>query len=147
MPPFRLPPHAMRLMTLLTSSFAVVGCGPSPTAVHPVTGKVVVDGKPALGVQVAFVPLTKPADIDVNPTAATTKDGTFKLTTRAKDDGAPAGNYKVLLAWTVQDGPAEDPRFRKLLPGQYANSDATPLKAAVQAGPNELPVFEIKMRK
>jgi hypothetical protein len=136
-----------RFLAILPLSFTLVGCGPRETPTHPVAGKVVVDGKPAAGVQVAFVPLAKPSDIEANPTATTGKDGAFKLTTRAKDDGAPAGEYKVVLSWTVQDGPNEDPRIRKLLPDQYAAAGSTPLKATVQAGPNDVPVFDLKGRK
>ena len=140
-----------RVLATTTASASILlgqGCGrSSETAVYPVSGKVVVDGKPAPGVQVAFRPLNKPADLDVNPTATTGKDGSFKLTTRAKDDGAPAGDYKVTLTWTIQDGPNEDPRLRKMLPDSYSGPESTPLKATVQAVPTELAAFELKGRK
>jgi hypothetical protein len=84
---------AIRLASLLTVAVAIVsatGCG---NGLKPVTGKLVVDGKPGMdGARVVFVPLgnTKMANGVVGA------DGTFEMMTYQKK-GVMPGDYKVTM--------------------------------------------------
>ena len=66
----------------------------------PVTGTLVVDGSPAEDVQVTCYPV---GGIDKeNPTTSqsnTGKDGTFKISTYAANDGVPEGDYVLTFFW------------------------------------------------
>src|SRR6185503_9424815 len=80
----------------------VVGCGKSEAIpINTVTGQVIYDGKPAVGVQVFFMPENgmNPAGVPSNPHAVTDSDGNFSLSTMTDGDGAPAGDYRVVLLW------------------------------------------------
>lgn len=88
----------------------LTGCGPkaAPPPVtpptFPVTGTIHIDGKPVAGVKVMLFPGTdqiKVYDpIMGSPHQGTTDDtGKFAITTFYANDGAPVGDYQVLLYW------------------------------------------------
>jgi hypothetical protein len=80
----------------------------------------------------------------------TQTDGTFFVNTFGGGDGAPAGQYKVLMSWAApptrgggdRDGgpPPGADRFQ----GRYNNLEKTPFTVDVKSGTNELPPFELK---
>ena len=78
----------------------VVGCGSGPK-LYPVHGKVVYpDGSPMKGGAVIFEPI----DSSVKVTARGyigNEDGTFTLTTQTEGDGAPVGQYRVMIRGKV----------------------------------------------
>jgi hypothetical protein len=133
-------PAAFVALAVLTA-----GCADRQVPVYPVAGKVTVGGKVVSGAQVIFHPADGTAD-GTRPNAITGPDGTFQLTTRAKGDGAPAGEYKVLVVRRVQDGPVDEGRSRNVLPEKYNRPDQTPLTATVHPGPNEIPTFNLSAR-
>lgn len=120
------------------------GCGDKETPVYPVTGKVTVAGKPAVGAQITLVP--EKADEPARPIGTTDREGAFKLTSRAKDDGAPAGEYKVTVTLLKQVGNPDDGQTVSLLPAKYGKPELTPLKATVASGPTEIPAIDIPLR-
>ena len=68
--------------------------------VYPVKGTVLVDGKPAKGVQLSFWPENGAADVGAySPQAETDENGAFVLSTYEPGDGAPAGKYSVTARW------------------------------------------------
>jgi len=83
-------------MVLATGAF-LVGCGNSgaaPTA--KVSGKVTVDGMPVSGAVVSFNPVSGGSSKGGRMANATTgSDGTYKLSSFAKEDGAMPGDYTV----------------------------------------------------
>ena len=95
---------AIRLALLLTVAVAIVsatGCG---NGLKPVTGKLVVDGKPGMeGARVVFVPQgnTKMANGVVGA------DGTFEMMTYQKK-GVMPGNYKVTMINSTKSIPQPD---------------------------------------
>src|SRR4051812_17785914 len=108
----------MRRLTLLVLLLA--GCSGPKTAdltMHPVTGEVTYDGKPAAGVKVTLVPTDAPMvpKIPQNPHAVTRADGTFAVTTFTDGDGAAEGGYQLVLTWPAD--PAE-----KAAKGEKADS-------------------------
>ena len=95
---------AIRLASLLTVAVAIVsatGCG---NGLNPVSGKLVVDGKPGMdGARVVFVPLgnTKMANGVVGA------DGTFEMMTYQKK-GVMPGDYKVTMINSTKSIPTPD---------------------------------------
>lgn len=74
------------------------------------------------------------------PFAVTDESGAFQIMTFVKNDGAPAGKYKVL----VMNGTPADAEQAKRWRGRpqidptFSNPDTTPLTAEVVAGSNQL---------
>ncbi|HEY1189814.1 MAG TPA: hypothetical protein VGE74_19350 [Gemmata sp.] len=130
----------------------VAGCSssaPEPNALlpHPVRGKVMYDGKPAVGVVVTFIPSDAPMvpHIPHNPRGVTGADGTFALTTFAEGDGAPEGGYQIVFRWPGEknlqaEGEAQEDTDR--LMGWYDGTHST-LTHRVKSGSNDLPPFNL----
>lgn len=132
-------PRFAAWLTVLLLLAASTGCGEKTDAV-PVAGKVSYKGEPLKNGTVMFIP-------DGGGTAATGEiqpDGTFKLTTFRKDDGAVPGDYTVV----VQVFP--DPESGGGLPGmefgsekppipeRYMDATQTDLKATIGSSDNNL---------
>lgn len=128
---------------------ATVGCGDGKLAVHPIQGIVKVDGKPAGGAMIFLCPVGGSAQLQhERPYATAGQDGKFSLTTFVKDDGAPVGEYKVLVQWIGPPKPGAD-RDRgegspDRLRGKYMNLENTPLTASITKSTTELPPLELK---
>jgi hypothetical protein len=135
---------------LLLGMVAAVGCRRAspqfesrPT--FPVEGRVLIEGKPAEGVQLFLHPLD--SSQRGNPRGVTDTEGRFRLRTYHDGDGAPAGEYTVTVYWP---GPydskaaAEDQLPPDRLDGRFMNSKNSSLRATVSAGPTVLPPFDIK---
>jgi hypothetical protein len=141
---------------------AVLGCGDGdrlPTA--PVTGKVLFDGKPLAKAELWLVPTSeevKTAKITIRPYARTNEEGAFTMTSYLVDDGAPLGDYAVMvlpalpMAGTEEeladDMPAEGQPQAKLatpFPRKYADPTTSGLTFTVKEGNNELNL-ELKSR-
>lgn len=131
-----------------------IGCGPDHGRLEPqpVSGKVIINGIPAAGCTVAFVPVDTELKGKVMPGGKTLEDGSFSLTTHETGDGAPVGQYGVTLNWeattwpTMQkemqqdmDGmkPMGPDRFR----GRFASPDKSQISVSVETGENELEPF------
>lgn len=127
---------------------AAAGCGnPSESGrpdLFPVSGRVLVGGKPAAGVTVNFHPQPASASPQLVPTATTEADGTFHLRTFAPADGAPHGDYVVTASWWTHSDGGDDAQPIDRLRGRYSNPAQSPLKAQITAGPNELSPFVLK---
>jgi hypothetical protein len=135
---------------LLSGMVAAVGCrrgSPQfesrPT--FPVEGRVLIQGKPAEGVQVFLHPLD--ASQRGNPRGVTDAEGRFHLRTYHDGDGAPAGEYTVTVYWP---GPydskvaAEDQLPPDRLDERFMNAKNSSLRATVAAGSTVLPPFDIQ---
>ena len=114
-------------------------------AVHPVEGKLVVNGRLAGNSRVIFHPLNKGDATARYPVANTRPDGTFHLTTYAAGDGAPAGEYVVTVVWVNEKIPVDECEGVDLLThdrlcGLYADPATSVLRATVNPGPNEITV-------
>ncbi len=137
------PSRGAAVICLLALMCPTMGCsGTKEVPVYPVSGKVTHKGKPAVGAQVVFEPVNGSAE-GTRPNAIVKPDGTFTLTTRARDDGAPAGEYKVLVVWRVSVGNPDDGRTQNVLPEKFNNPAQTPIRATVIEGPTELEAFEL----
>ncbi len=85
------------LSSLLLLSFGVLGCsgGEAPPKLYPVTGTVVVGGKPLENITVQLMPVD-PAAKGRPGIGKTDAEGKFTILTNG-DKGANAGKFKVVL--------------------------------------------------
>ena len=126
---------------LLCAVAALAGCGGGKIKVYPVEGTVTYNGEPLAGVDVAFHPSDAKNDTSYPPHATTDDQGKFKLMTFVKDDGAPAGEFKVAVAFAVQaadDGADQVKKLAFQVPEKYHRKDTTPLKATIKPESNVL---------
>lgn len=136
-------------LVALAAVLIAAGCGNGsdwPTC-YPVTGKVLVDGEPAVRAIVAFHPLAPSADgKSYGASTFTDDDGAFRLTTFEAGDGALPGEYRVTVVanFKVQDG--QDVSVPDLLGGKYADAATSELKVTVREEENAIPSFELKSR-
>lgn len=147
----------MRQLAMLLSASALVlaGCSNAdngPVVPQPVTGKIVYDGKAAVGVEVTLLPTDAPMvpRIPRNPHAVTGADGYFSITTFTDGDGAGEGGYQIVLSWPVPkgeklDAEADEATERDRLLGWYDGTHST-LQVRVKAGTNEIPTITIPRR-
>lgn len=147
----------MRLRHLRLGALALValagliGCGGRGKLVK-VEGKVTLNGAPVKGAQVTLIPVSGEGE---KPSGFTGDDGTFRLSTFSSNDGAPPGDYKVIVVKkAVQEGGPEmkegmvmdqigmmkkaqqgqgggKPKVESDLPLSYADPEKTPLKQRV----------------
>lgn len=112
---------------------------------HPVSGKVSYKGQPAAGAAVFFKrqgvdPMNEHMIMGV-----VQEDGSFTLVCGAQGNGAPPGEYDVLIEW--KQGPNRG-RGRTLtlpdkLKGRYADPNRPLFHATIKAGANTLPPYEL----
>jgi len=132
--------------------------------VYKTTGQVKFVGSPVIGAIVTFAPQDK------NQRAAvgrTNDDGEFTLTTYGANDGAAAGEYKVMIMLPDSGGSEPEPQAAHspndgrnfggshsaqsakpskggLLPAIYADVEKTPLSAKVEPNGANRFTFELK---
>ncbi|MEX2358737.1 MAG: hypothetical protein WEE51_10425, partial [Pirellulaceae bacterium] len=94
-------PTSSRTQAIILSSLLLLGAGCTSqpewqTETQPVHGMLTINGKPAKGAVVTLHP--KGEDIDIReskPWGVTDENGTYRLRTYTKDDGAPVGEYQA----------------------------------------------------
>ena len=137
--------------TLIVARFAgftllvlgVASCArqePRPTT-YPVNGQVLFEGKKCGGAVVIFHPLNQTAGVAVRPRGRSDGSGEFLLSTFGRDDGAPAGEYAVVIEWKKETDHPE--QGLDLLPSQYGDPKQTPVRVTVKAEPTELAPFRL----
>lgn len=135
------------LAVALAAGPALTGCGGNGRLTcHPVSGQVLYNGEPLAGVDVAFHPADPKNDTGYPPHATTDADGRFKLMTYSAGDGAPAGEWKVAVAFAVQandDGADQTVRLAAQVPAKYHRKDTTPVTATIRPGENTLDPFRL----
>ena len=114
--------------------------------VHPVAGKVTLDGSPAANAQIIFwrpdpadkegKKATRVSDAWVDP------DGSYAMSTYTANDGLQEGEYRVTI--TLRTPPLEPSGVlgKNLLPERYAEQVTTELRATVKTGTN---VFDFNL--
>jgi hypothetical protein len=128
----RLPADRRRVAGAIGSFLWLVaaGCGPGRPPLVPVTGQVLMEGKPVAGASVMFVGDGRPA------TGVTDAGGRFVLGTWTNGDGVLAGEYVVCVTQQTVAGPGDSDYAvpNNLLPPVYGAVDTTPLRARVERG-------------
>lgn len=133
-------------------ALAAAGCG--EPAVHPVKGRVMLEGKPMKGGgSIAFMP------VDGRPGKAAggeiKEDGTYELMTHKPGDGSMAGEFRVVIHQSTDREPDATKDGEKAgravtvvgaadrIPAIYSDPARSPLKANVEGKANELD-FDLK---
>ena len=134
---------------LLLCSF--IGCGKKlPTAtLHPVEGVFRWHGVAAEKATVILHPSGNPQPKDWPggyPRGVVDASGTFRISTFKPGDGAPAGEYVILLRWLErpdeEDEHAESPNL-DLLENKFSDPQKSTLKVTVSTGKNLLSPVEL----
>lgn len=116
-----------------------------PVAVHPVQGKVILDGQPLAN---AAIVLHRVGDsklpANLHPRGKASEDGTFKLETFDPADGAPDGDFVATVFLTHEtevDG--EKQAGPNLLPAVYSKPETSPLRLKITSSTRELHPLEL----
>ncbi|PQO26790.1 carboxypeptidase-like regulatory domain-containing protein [Blastopirellula marina] len=124
--------HASKLFCCLALVGLAVGC--SGGDLKPVTGVVTMDGQPASGVKVIFVPVEGGR---ANSMALTDAAGRYALAYTTQHSGAKPGAYKVLV---VREEPETG---QEMIPSQYSSGGKTVLAAEVVDGGENVFNFDL----
>lgn len=138
-------PRSVGLAVLGAAAVALAGCSDGGPTLHPVTGRVFYEDKPAEGAEVVFVPAsgTEP----LRPSGVVGKDGSFTMKTYPRGDGAMEGEYTAVVTWYEPTPPAaedrEQPAPKSKLPARYSSPSQSGLKVVVRPGANTLEPFRL----
>jgi hypothetical protein len=137
----------------LALAAGLAGCGGNGKGVtlYTVRGKVLYKGEPAAGADVVFQLKIDKSKDPIRPTGKVRSDGTFLLSSFRSDDGAPAGDYNVLVRW-YKEGKVGREKGKKrghnvpvdFLQDRYADPVSSRFTATVKSEATELGPFEIK---
>ncbi len=100
---------------------------------YPVQGELRIDGRPAQGAMLKFLPATGAAQGQM-PTALVDEAGRWTASYSQAGDGAPAGEYRVLVVW-MELAPEGCLAFDRL-GGRYCDPDHPVASIVVRAGEN-----------
>lgn len=95
--------HPARSISALAIFIAATcsGCDDGwKASTYPATGSLLINGEPAENALVQLI--SDGTEVDVRnsrPWAIVQPDGSFILSTYARGDGAPAGDYRVIITW------------------------------------------------
>jgi hypothetical protein len=138
---------------LYLAAAGALACSGCAREIYPVAGKVTHQGAPAAGATVFLLrrgaePMNEPLTMGI-----VKADGSFTLVCGSLGEGAPPGDYDVLIEWKearkTAKGPAQHgPGHPSLkspdrLQGRYADPKHPRLHAVVKAQTNQLPPFEL----
>jgi hypothetical protein len=128
---------------LAALALACASCGKGN--LHPVSGKVLVNGGPAAGAAVFFVRQGGDSMNDHLIMGIVQEDGSFELVCGPLGKGAPPGEYDVLIEWRRSSGHGKGHSQHEpdRLERRYADPKHPLLHATVKAGTNQLDPFEL----
>ncbi|MEM9701584.1 MAG: hypothetical protein AAF907_03980 [Planctomycetota bacterium] len=134
----------MRLAAALTALYipaSLVGCGADgPPELAPVTGVVSIDGEPAAGVKVRFLPRRQEGDKPLATSEAITDElGRYELRYLDGDAppmGAAVGDHYVLLTDFTSSNTRDESVAPNRISPKYSSAGRSPLKATVAPQPD-----------
>jgi hypothetical protein len=135
------------LLGLLYLGASLGAFGTRRPPLHPASGRVLFEGKPLPGAAVVLDPVGAKELTFPRPHGTARDDGSFVLGTFAADDGAPAGEYQVMvtLHQKTDKVAAEGSGLPKnLLPARYAQFKTSGLSLRIEAGENQLPALKLQ---
>ena len=127
----------------------LTGCGDGKLKVYPVSGQILYNGEPLRGVDVAFHPTDPKNNTGYPPHATTDENGKFTLTTYLKDDGAPAGEFQVAIAFAVEkvggdEGSDQSVRLAFQVPEKYQRKETSGITATIKPESNTLEPLKLE---
>jgi hypothetical protein len=141
---WRAAPGSGWIVILLLGGLLSASCS-GRAKVHPVHGRVLVNGQPAAGARVVFHPRDNSDPHRPLPTGIVAEDGSFAVTSYQQGDGAAEGDYTVTVVWPNQSsrkvlgGGVDQDR----LGGAYSDPARSQLQVRVTAGRNDLEPFNL----
>lgn len=121
---------------MMTAAAVLAGCGSDAPTTIPVSGTVTYNGEPVTVGKVMFRPITVAEGLPKRPAMGKLQsDGSYRLSTFARNDGAVPGEYHVVIDAMVSGPTPENPELPTVwaVPEAYTNARNTPLKATVPA--------------
>lgn len=115
--------------------------------VYPAHGEAFVDGKPLANATIWLDPVWTKALNFPRPHAFVKDDGSFVLGTYGKDDGAPAGEYRVSVQWLVKTDKVESEGGKlpvNLLPSKYGSFETSGLRVQIHHEETVIPALQLK---
>ncbi|MHB0960886.1 MAG: hypothetical protein ACYC6N_27935 [Pirellulaceae bacterium] len=140
-----LPDKESRMRSLIARSLQLGlitllnGCGDADwqAKTYPAHGRITVNGEPPVGAVVELRSTGEIPDVrNSRPWAVVQDGGFYTLSTYETGDGAPAGDYRLIIKWPPD---VSQPSFADRLKGAYANAERSPWSVTISAGDNELP--------
>jgi hypothetical protein len=141
------PVRSVAYLALAALIATLTGCGDGKIKSYPTTGSVTVGGKPYPGAKVMLVPIGgSDAFQKERPFGVTGMDGRFAMTTFVPGDGAPAGEYQVMIR-TAKPDPRKPEQAqwgrRPPIDTKFSKPDSSGLTATVAEAETELPPFAL----
>jgi hypothetical protein len=130
---------------LLAASVALWGCAGEVDGLkkYPVSGTVLVNGKPEKGVAVQFHAVDSPHQGNAaSPAGVTDENGEFRLSTNGEFDGAVAGKYIVTFLWVGLNEFKSAPTGDQLR-GRYRDPRKSSFEVTVTEGENRVGPFQL----
>ena len=131
--------------SLVLLALACGSCGKKDNGLYPVSGEVTYNGSPASGATVIFY--RKGADPMKEQTimGIVQEDGAFELVCGSLGEGAPAGEYDVLIEWKeILDRRKGRPqRGSDKLNGRFSDPLHPRLHVTIEPEPNDLAPFDV----
>ena len=142
-------PFSTKLIVANLAIVLMAGCG--GPKLPKVTGKIMVNGAPAVGAVLLFHPVNNPEARIATGVAAS--DGTFTLMSEMKEEVQP-GNYMVSLTWPDPAHKATEAQKLRgeaepgadLLKGRYVTKEKSGLSIKIEGTTKELLPFELKTK-
>lgn len=141
---------------ILALSVGLAGCGggasnqerldimvPNAEKTIPVSGQVLVDGKPMKDLWVTLHPVDEKED-SLQPKAQTDTEGNFKITTYIGGDGAPEGDYKVTVEWLTYRQFGSSWVGPNKIDGPCGDMKTTEFAVTVGSEPVVIPTLDVK---
>ena len=144
----------MKTCLTLIAAVALCGCGLTSNdeiarETLPVTVGLTYNGQPAPDAVVVFHPVEKPADGKpaIVPRGVAQPDGSLVISTYARGDGVPPGEYRLAFSWQGPlDGLDEDEidELAERMPSVYRRPETSGFTLTVsEDAPNEFPPIEL----
>jgi hypothetical protein len=147
--------HLTCVMMGLVCVVAMAGCGSkkADSELVPVKGEFFYDSQPAQGALVILHPSAGPDTAKWPhglPHGVVDPAGAYNIGLPPLGEGAPAGDYKVLLTWNLPvpgaDPTDSEPETFDKLGGRWATPEKSTLSATVQPPATEIPRFDLKSK-
>lgn len=130
------------LVCLALAASLFSGCSDSDgwkARTNPATGTLSINGEIPVNAIVQLMPVDQPVDSSgTRPFGRVRDDGTFALTTYEPGDGAPLGEYHLLVAWPQPGNPRQD-----RLKGAFGSPETSSLRVTIEKGRNQIPPIEL----
>jgi len=136
-------------ISLLPLALSSCSGGSKPgEALYPTQGQVFHQGKPAAGATVILHPVNAQAEWKTGyPNGVVAADGTVNIQSAGEWDGAPAGEYAVLVIW-METPPGDERNSEEgtvdKLEGRYANAEAPLWRVKVDGAACEIPRIDLQ---